>query len=169
MGSFTTLTPPAHLVSPLVCRGPWMSTVVLYCWCHSDSASVLLYFTLNTITVSDLVGLYWHGASVFYKHILFLFLINELILTHDGLLCRTNTCTLLLCRLQSIATQRDHFVRRLSVRLSVCLSVCLSVRSSVCHTPIAMFCSRHMHSSECCHYFIIKRSKIFLQTFSYCT
>ena len=34
-----------HLVSPLICRGPWMSTVVLYCWCHSDSASVLLYFT----------------------------------------------------------------------------------------------------------------------------
>ena len=26
-------------------QGPWMSTVVLYCWCHSDSASVLLYFT----------------------------------------------------------------------------------------------------------------------------
>ena len=23
------------------CRGPWMSTVVLYCCCHSDSASVL--------------------------------------------------------------------------------------------------------------------------------
>ena len=40
-----TLTPPGHLVSPLVCRGPWISTVVLYCWCHSDSASVLLYFT----------------------------------------------------------------------------------------------------------------------------
>ena len=39
------LTPPGHLVSPLVCRGPWMSTVMLYCWCHSDSASVLLYFT----------------------------------------------------------------------------------------------------------------------------
>ena len=44
-----TLTPPGHLVSPLVCRGPWMSTVVLYCWCHSDSASVLLYFTLITL------------------------------------------------------------------------------------------------------------------------
>ena len=43
-----TLTPPGHLVSPLVCRGPWMSTVVLYCWCHSDSASVLLYFTFNS-------------------------------------------------------------------------------------------------------------------------
>ena len=41
-----TLTPPGHLVSPLVCRGLWMSTVVLYCWCHSDSASVLLSFTL---------------------------------------------------------------------------------------------------------------------------
>ena len=40
-----TLTPLGHLVWPLVCRGPWMSTVVLYCWCRSDSASVLLYFT----------------------------------------------------------------------------------------------------------------------------
>ena len=44
-----TLTPPGHLVSPLVCRGPWMSTVVLYCWCHSDSASVLLYFTYKDL------------------------------------------------------------------------------------------------------------------------
>ena len=35
------------IVSPLVFRGPWMSTVVLYCWCHSDSASVLLYFTCS--------------------------------------------------------------------------------------------------------------------------
>ena len=42
-----TLTPPGHLVSPLVCRGPWISTVVLYCWCHSDTASVLLYFTFS--------------------------------------------------------------------------------------------------------------------------
>ena len=42
-----TLTPPGHLVSPLVCRGPWMSTVVLYCLCYSDRASVLLYFTLT--------------------------------------------------------------------------------------------------------------------------
>ena len=25
----------------------WMSTVVLYCWYHSDCASVLLYFTLE--------------------------------------------------------------------------------------------------------------------------
>ena len=41
-----TLTPPGRLVSLLVCRGPWMSTVVLYCWCHSGNASVPLYFTL---------------------------------------------------------------------------------------------------------------------------
>ena len=44
-----TLTPPGQLDSPLLCSGPWMSTVVLYCWCHSDSASVLFYFTLNSI------------------------------------------------------------------------------------------------------------------------
>ena len=40
-----TLTPPGHLVSSLFCRDLWMSTVVLYCWCHSDGASVRLYFT----------------------------------------------------------------------------------------------------------------------------
>ena len=40
-----TLTTPGHLVSPLVCRVPWMPSVVLYCWCYSDIASVLLYFT----------------------------------------------------------------------------------------------------------------------------
>ena len=44
-----TLTPPGHLVSLLVCRGPCMSIMVLYCWCHSDSASVLLYFTLLSL------------------------------------------------------------------------------------------------------------------------
>ena len=44
-----TLTPPGHLVSPLVWWGPWMSTVVLCCLCHSDSASVLLYFTFFCI------------------------------------------------------------------------------------------------------------------------
>ena len=33
----------------------------------------------------------------------------------------------MLCRLRSIATHRDHFVRRLSVRPSVCLSVRPSV------------------------------------------
>ena len=36
-------TPPGHLVSPLVRRDPWMS-IVLYCWCQSYSASVLMYF-----------------------------------------------------------------------------------------------------------------------------
>ena len=47
-----TRMPPGHLVSTLVCRDPWMSTVVLYSWCSSDSASVLLYFThLNLFEV----------------------------------------------------------------------------------------------------------------------
>ena len=49
-----TLTLPGHLVSPLVCRGPWMSTVVLYCWCHSDVTSVLLYFTLEFLLKFDI-------------------------------------------------------------------------------------------------------------------
>ena len=43
-----------------------------------------------------------------------------------------------LCCLRSIETHRDHFVRRLSVSPSVCLSVC--------HTRIAMFRKRHVHS-----------------------
>ena len=50
-----TMTPPGHLVSPLVCRGLWMSTAVLYCWCHSDSASVLLYFTNSCFTIIALL------------------------------------------------------------------------------------------------------------------
>ena len=39
-----------------------MSTVELYCWCHSDGASVLLYFThsvlsgLNLLNVEDRVA-----------------------------------------------------------------------------------------------------------------
>ena len=50
------------------------------------------------------------------------------------------TVLLFLCRLRSIATHRDHFVRRLS-HFSVILSK-------------AMLRRRHMHSSECCHYFL---------------
>ena len=46
-----------------------------------------------------------------------------------------------LCRLRSIVTHRDHFVRR----PSVCPSVTLSK---------AMFRRRHIHSLECCHYFL---------------
>ena len=38
---------PGQLVSTLVFRGPRMSIVVLYWWCHSDSASVFLYFTIS--------------------------------------------------------------------------------------------------------------------------
>ena len=61
-----------------------------------------------------------------------------------------------LCRLRSIATHRDHFVRRPSVRLSVRPSVCLSVRLSHLSVTLskAMFRRRHMYSSECCHYFL---------------
>ena len=56
-----------------------------------------------------------------------------------------------LCRLRSIATHRDHFVRRLSVRLSH-FSDTLSR---------AMFRRQHMHSSECCHYILNKKMHMY--------
>ena len=40
-------------------QGPWMSTVVLYCWCHSDSALILLYFTLFKISNSFSIHKKW--------------------------------------------------------------------------------------------------------------
>ena len=64
-----TLTPPGHLVSPLVCRGPWISTVVLYCWCRSDSASVLLYFTLSLKWSASLCPRSWFGFGYVELHI----------------------------------------------------------------------------------------------------
>ena len=51
---------PGHLVSPLACRGPWMSTVVLYFCCHNDNASVLLYFTLKVVNTFS----FWHSVYV---------------------------------------------------------------------------------------------------------
>ena len=62
-----TLTPPGHLVSPLVCRGPWMSTVVLYCWCHSDSASYVFHCVCITCHVKALS----HTSCDFYCFPLF--------------------------------------------------------------------------------------------------
>ena len=56
-----------------------------------------------------------------------------------------------LCHLRSIATQGS--LCRSSVRLSVRPSVCLSHFSVTLSK--AMFRRRHMHSSECCHYFCL--------------
>ena len=39
-----------------------MSTVVLYCWCHSDSASVLLYFTL--VLLARAYAMECHGVCM---------------------------------------------------------------------------------------------------------
>ena len=39
---------PWYLVSPLITRGPWMSTMVLCCLRQSYSASALMYFTNNS-------------------------------------------------------------------------------------------------------------------------
>ena len=43
-----TLTPPGHLVSPLVCRGPWMSIVVLYC-CATVSSFVFYTYDRDVL------------------------------------------------------------------------------------------------------------------------
>ena len=52
-----------------------MSTVVLYCWCHSDDASVHLYFTFHTDLVATkrqfLSGmLKWSGDYYYYLFLL---------------------------------------------------------------------------------------------------
>ena len=63
-----------------------------------------------------------------------------------------------LCRLRSIATHRDHFVLRPSVCSSVGPSIRPSVRLSVRPSVTlskAMFHRQHMHSSECCQYFLL--------------
>ena len=99
-----TLTPPGHLVSPLVCRGPWMSTVVLYCWCHSDGASVILYFTF----LSHLFPLpCWAGSTVpregFDSNCYYAFFLvccgcdtSYIMLVH--IQCQASISTLSLCR-----------------------------------------------------------------------
>ena len=52
-----------------------MSTVVLYCWCHSDSASVLLYFTYNISYLCclciDFKTLVWLLVCCLYKEVYF--------------------------------------------------------------------------------------------------
>ena len=51
--------------------------------------------------------------------------------------------------LRSIATQKDHFVRRLSVPLSVCLSLCLSGSHILLIDTHSYVSQVNMHSSEC--------------------
>ena len=58
-----TLTPLGHLVSPLVCRGPWMSTVVLYCQCIS-----FFFVILHSISFLKSYGFYFaKGGGIFTK------------------------------------------------------------------------------------------------------
>ena len=60
----------------------------------------------------------------------------------------------LLCRLRSIAVQRDHFVWSMSVCPPVCPSVYPVVTLSWSSRK-AVFRRRNMHSSECCHYVVL--------------
>ena len=56
-----------------------MSTVVLYCWCHSDSASVILYFTLvkrlrrrqyDPVVIERIIGLVLGHFTALYRSFL---------------------------------------------------------------------------------------------------
>ena len=58
-----------HLVSALVCRGPWMSTVVFYCWCRSDSASILLYLTLYVLFCFFFIFFFFLIFQQGYRHL----------------------------------------------------------------------------------------------------
>ena len=40
-----------HLVSPLVCKGPWLSTVVFYCWC---TVTVHQFFCISLTSKEDI-------------------------------------------------------------------------------------------------------------------
>ena len=74
--TFMAGAPPGHLVSPLICRGPWMSTAVPYGWCHSDSASVLLYFTFSVWIMNEnsLATNFEPHKSVYFFFLYFTFL-----------------------------------------------------------------------------------------------
>ena len=66
--------------------------------------------------------------SVSHSHLIDLFAKFWNLLCNLAILSSAVSCyhtSVLLCRLRSIATHRDHFVRRLSVRLSVRPSVTL--------------------------------------------
>ena len=73
------LTPPGHLVSNLVCRGSWISTVVLYCRCHSDSASVLLHFTFHFIEYGVFLFIMTHSTFGEFYNKLHVYLIFSLV------------------------------------------------------------------------------------------
>ena len=46
-----------------------MPTVVLYCWCHSDSAWVLLYFTFRVCNFAKWEEIFWNNTEIFYGYV----------------------------------------------------------------------------------------------------
>ena len=76
----------------------------------------------------------FHKHMCFFQIVNFNFLHNFLTMRDkDFMFCiytqlvkSLNMTSRFLCRLRSLATHRDHFVRRLSVRLSVCPFVTLT-------------------------------------------
>ena len=53
--------------APELPSGLWMSTVIVYCWCHSDSAAVLLYFTWWWIRYQKEVVYHEGGGTILHE------------------------------------------------------------------------------------------------------
>ena len=81
-----------------------MSTVVLYCWCHSDSASVLLYFTFLShlfplpCGAGSTVPREGFDSKCYYAFFLVCCGCDTSYIVSFHIQCKTSIYTLLLCR-----------------------------------------------------------------------
>ena len=140
-----TPTPPGHLVSPLVCRGTWISTVVLYCWCHSDSFFFLLYFTLEYRKYTAFRNFLLH-ASIYWAeiwYITFFLLTSSFFSDQVRVLFCVNFCkSYVLFRTYIIANIRSFLLHTLiywAEILHMTFFLCIRVSTSSSRVPLCIY------------------------------
>ena len=134
--------------------------VVLYCWCHSDSASVLLYFTLIYLdfSVAFVIGMI-QIASFFSFYIIILIFLkgckeDELGMKYSGYVNRTVGG--LLCQHWGSQTPNTHYYAYLAgeenfcrnpgyFRQPWCYTTSPSTRWDYCDIPV---CSKLLVPTE---------------------